>query len=233
LKIGQVTFAVVEKYTVQALKDGVTPATLRKILVTLSGIMKYAMKHRFIDHNPVREVERPKSERESDEDKELIILQPEESRALFNAADTQKDKVILMMAVLTGMRQGELFGLKWTDIDWINNQVHVKRTYNALINGGRFCDPKSRTSRRKIDLAPGVVSELRKWKLACPKSEFDLVFPNDKGNPENQSNFLRRRFYPAWVSADLAKIRFHDLRHTYASLLLDKGEKIHPETAWS
>ena len=63
--------------------------------------MKYAMKHRFIDHNPVREVERPKSEREYDEDKELVILQPKEFRALFNASETQKDKVLFMMAVLT------------------------------------------------------------------------------------------------------------------------------------
>ena len=127
-----------------------------------------------------------------------------------------------MTAALTGMRQGELFGLKWTDIDWINNQIHVKRTYNH----GKFYDPKSKTSKRRIDMAPELVAGLKKWRLACPKGELDLVFPNENGKPENQSNFLRRRFYPILMSVDLPRIRFHDLRHTYCALLLDQGENI-------
>jgi integrase len=222
LKIDQITFAVVEKYTVSALQKGTTPATLRKTLTTLSGIMKYAMKHRYIDHNPVREIDRPTDKRDGDQGEELIILQPKEILALVDAAETQKDRALFMTAVLTGMRQGEILGLKWSDIDWINNQVHVKRSYNH----GKFYDPKSKTSRRKIDLAPELVIELKKWKLACPKGELDLVFPNGAGNPENKSNLMRRRFYPALASASLEHMRFHDLRHTYAALLLDQGENI-------
>jgi integrase len=222
LKIDQVIFVVIEKHTFKATENGCHPGTLKKVLTTLSGIMKYAMKHRYVDHNPVREVERPKAVREDDQDNELAVLQPDEIRALVDAAGTQRDRTLFMTAALTGMRQGELFGLKWSDIDWINNQIHVRRTYNHR----KFYDPKSRTSRRSIDLAPVLVIELKKWKLACPKSDLDLVFPNRKGNPEYNANFLKRSFYPALLAADLPSIRFHDLRHTYASLLLDQGENI-------
>lgn len=222
MKVGQVTFAEIEQYMIEALKTGVTPPTMRKVLTTLSGIMKYAMKHRYIDHNPVREIERPKDQHEDDQDNELVILQPDEIRALVDAAETQKDRALFMMAALTGMRQGELFGLKWTDIDWINNQVHVRRTYNH----GRFYDPKSKTSRRRIDLAPELVTELKKWRLVCPESKLDLVFPNENGKPETPSNFRQRRFSPALAAAGLPQIRFHDLRHTYTALLIDQGENI-------
>jgi integrase len=75
-----------------------------------------------------------------------------------DTAETQKDRALFMTAALTGMRQGEIFGLKWTDIDWVNKQVHVKQTYNH----GRFYNPKSKTSRRKIDLALELVAELKK-----------------------------------------------------------------------
>jgi integrase len=105
LKIGQITYAVVEKYVSLALGSNVTPATLRKILTTLSGIMKYAMKHRYIDHNRVRELERPSDEQNGEEDEEMVVLQPEEIRALVDVAETQKDRALFMMAGLTGMRQ--------------------------------------------------------------------------------------------------------------------------------
>jgi site-specific recombinase XerC len=75
-KINQLTFAVVERYMFAALKEGVTPPTLKKILTTLSGIMKYALKHRYVDSNPVREIERPTVERNGDQDVELVVLQP-------------------------------------------------------------------------------------------------------------------------------------------------------------
>ena len=62
--------------------------------------------------------------------------------------------------------------------------------------------------------------------MACPPDENDLVFPNEAGNPMNHGNLLRRHFYPALKAAECPKIRFHDLRHTYASLLIEQGENI-------
>jgi integrase len=70
------------------------------------------------------------------------------------------------------------------------------------------------------------MSELKRWKLACPRNEHDLIFPNEQGQPVNYSNIINRHFLPALRAAGLPKIRFHDLRHTYASLLLSHGENV-------
>jgi integrase len=113
-------------------------------------------------------------------------------------------------------------GLKWGDIDWANCQINIQRTFNK----GRFFSTKTKTSNRKVDLGPTVITELKKWKLACPKNELGLVFPNEAGEAINYSNMVQRHFFPALREAALRRIRFHDLRHTYASLLIEQGENI-------
>ena len=71
-----------------------------------------------------------------------------------------------------------------------------------------------------------MISELRRWRLACPPNELDLVFPSKAGTPIDHGNLLREHFYPALKKAGLPKVRFHDLRHTYASLLIEQGENV-------
>ena len=71
-----------------------------------------------------------------------------------------------------------------------------------------------------------MVAKLKEWKLACSPNVNNLVFPNKAGNPINHNNLIQRHFYPALEKAGLPKIRFHDLRHTYASLLIEQGENI-------
>ncbi|MGH6634755.1 MAG: site-specific integrase [Gammaproteobacteria bacterium] len=148
-------------------------------------------------------------------------MSPPEINALL-AASEGRWRIIILAAVLTGLREGELLGLSWGDIDWNTRQIYVRRTYSA----GRFNTPKTASSRRKVDMPSQLVTELKRWKLECPPGERDLVFPSGAGNPENHSNLLRRGFYPALRRAGLRKIRFHDLRHTYASLLIANGENI-------
>jgi integrase len=87
-----------------------------------------------------------------------------------------------------------------------------------------FFEPKSEMSRRSIDLSPMVITELKKWQLACLPNELNLVFPNQDGNPMDSHNMVNRHFNPAIKRAKLRKIRFHDIRHTYAALLIDQGE---------
>ncbi|MFH1616147.1 MAG: hypothetical protein ABIG61_13805, partial [Planctomycetota bacterium] len=70
----------------------------------------------------------------------------------------------------TGLRQGELLGLKWIDIDWFNNQIHVNRTYNHF----RFYEPKTKTSKRKVDVPPQTIKQLKEWKIACPANDHNL-----------------------------------------------------------
>jgi integrase len=220
VKINHVNFEAVEKFKKHSLDQGVTVPTLRKILITLGAVLTYAVRMRYIDFNPCREVEKPKGQSAHSDKEEMVILQPDELQALFDAGANQKERVLFMTATLTGMREGELLGLQWGDIDWHNYQVHVRRTFNH----GRFYEPKSKASRRKIEMAPELVSELKQWKLACPISDLDLVFPSEVGTPQDATNMLRRQFFPALRRAGLPRIRFHDLRHTYASLLIDQGE---------
>jgi len=140
----------------------------------------------------------------------------------LDAESDLKYKTLLRLAIFSGARQGEILGLKWTDVDWFNSQIHIQRTYNH----GKWYRPKSKTSNRKIDLGPTMMSELKKWKLAYPPSNLDLIFPNETGNPLDQSNMLKSCFYPCLKKAGIERISFHDLRHTYASLLIEQGENI-------
>jgi integrase len=197
-------------------------ATLRKILTTMGAVLTYAGKMHCIAYNPIKDIEKPKGNGLREEQKEMVILQPEQVRMLLDNADTPKDRILFMTAILTGARQGELLGLQWGDLDWTNSQIYVRRTYNH----GKFMEPKSKTSKRKIDLAPELVHELKKWKLACPKGELDLVFPSEVGTPWDAPHMLTRHFFPALRRAKLPKINFHSLRHSYASLLIDQGENL-------
>ncbi|MBN2062555.1 MAG: site-specific integrase [Deltaproteobacteria bacterium] len=189
----------------------------------LNGIMKYAVRQRFVDYNPVQDVEKPKGHSRYNESDQMDIFRPDEIRQFLKNADGLKNKTLFMLAVMSGARQGELLGLKWSDIDWYNSQLIIKRTFQH----GRFYDPKSTTSKRKIDLGPTVMAQLKQWKLACKPNELDLVFPNEEGKPIDKNNLIRRHYEPALRRAGLRRIRFHDLRHTFASLLIAQGE--HPK----
>lgn len=125
-----------------------------------------------------------------------------------------------MSAIMSGARQGELLELKWSDVDWEDSQIHIQRSFNK----GRFYSTKTQTSNRKIDLGPAMMTELKRWRLACTKNRLNLVFPNESGNPMNYSNAVNRYFKPALLKAKLPPMRWHDFRHTFASLLIHQGE---------
>ena len=208
--------------------------TINKCLTMLVMIYNYACKHRWIDHNPAEHVEKLKQQVSTEVD--LIdsnVLTPQEINLLFEAADGPRwsqegkltginAKLLIRFAVLTGMRSGEIRGLQWGDIDWRTGAVRVRRAWKE----GKFYQPKTAASVRRIDLPHTLVSELREWRIACPKGDYDLVFPNLNGNPLSAENLLRRQFYPALRRAGLRQIRFHDLRHAFASLLIASGEDI-------
>lgn len=218
-KITRINYDSVESFINHCYEDKVSIPTLRKILVNLGAIMTYSCRKRYIDYNPIRDIEKPKGRSEHKED-ELNILIPTQCKALFDNTSELKYKTLFMNAVLTGMRQGELFGLKWADIHWFSRQIHVNRTFNH----GRFYEPKTKSSKRKIDLAPQLVTQLKEWKLACPGNDLDLVYPNEEGKPLSPINMVKRKFEPALKKAKIDRIRFHDLRHTYASIQIDLGE---------
>jgi integrase len=222
-KITRINYRSITKFAAHEDERGASVHHLRKSLVLLTGIMKYAVRQRLIEYNPVQEVEKPKGRSRYKEEDQMDILRPDEIRLFLEKVETQKHKTLFTLAVMSGARQGELLGLMWSDVDWFNSQLIIRRTYQH----GQFYEPKSSTSKRKIDLGPTAMAHLKKWKLACPLNELDLIFPNDIGKPIDKNNLVRRHFEPAIRKAGLRKIRFHDLRHTYASLLIDQGE--HPK----
>ena len=149
----------------------------------------------------------------------MDVFTPEEIRRLL---DTQEEplRTLLLMAALTGMRQGELFGLLWEDIDFAAHLIHVRRSRWR----GTLGRPKSRRSRRAIDMPPTLEAALRRLS-ATRRSKF--VFCSERGTPLDADNFRHREFPQALRRAGLRRVRFHDLRHTYTSLLIAHGA--HPK----
>jgi len=221
LKISRISIAKIEKWISDRQREGMHILTLRKILVALGQIMAYAVRHRYISYNPFKDAERPKDQG-SAEGKKIRILNKKEITGLLNKVSDQKYRTLFRLAIFSGARQGELLGLKWSDVDWTNNQIHIQRTFNNQA----WYDVKTKTSNRKIDLGPAMMKELKKWKLAYPASKLNLIFPNGAGEPIDHNNFLKRYFKPALKDAKIGKMRFHDLRHAYASLMIEQGENI-------
>jgi integrase len=223
LLVNRISTPTIEKFIIKRQKDGMKISTLRRVLVSLGQIMQYAVRHKYIDHNPVRDAEKPRGQGgEVGEGAELLVLSPIQINALLDNVSNYKYKVLFMFAIFSGARQGEILGLKWSDFDWENSQIRIRRTFNNK----RFFDVKTKASRRSIDLGPNMLAELKKWKIACPPNELDLVFPNNAGNPINHNNMVNNSFIPALKKARLPIIRFHDMRHTKASIMIEQGENI-------
>jgi integrase len=222
LKINRITTAKIEKFITDRQSREMNILTLRKILVTLGQIMRYAVRHRYISNNPFPDAERPRGSQGESDKQPIRVLIPEEINNLLESTGNYKYRTLFRLAITSGARQGELSGLKWLDVDWENNQVHIQRTYNNQ----EWYRTKTKTSNRKIDLGPSMMAALKKWRLACLPNKLNLVFPNKAGGPINHNNLVSRYFETALVNAELGKVRFHDLRHTYASLLIQQGENI-------
>jgi integrase len=133
--------------------------------------------------------------------------------------------LIVATAVVTGMRRGELFGLKWMDFDRVARRLWVRRSVDRR---GTFQEPKTRRSKRQLGIPPTLVQALLEHRMQSSfKADDDLIFPNTLGLPASAENFCRREFRPALRKAKVPLVRFHDLRHTCASLLIQQN--VHPK----
>ena len=138
-----------------------------------------------------------------------------------------------MLAITTGLRQGELFGLRWEDIDLATERLSVRRTLTTPKGGRRLGPPKRSKSRRSVKLTTGAIKVLsahrdrqleEREKLAELWQDHGFVVATQVGTPLNRHNFFRRCFKPMLEKAGLPHtVRFHDLRHTCATLLLSKN----------
>jgi len=205
-------------------------ATINKTLVTLGSILKYAVIRKLLNANPVSLVERlkPGAQEYSVEKEPAHFLNPEQVRSLLSEASPGLYRTLLTTAVVSGLRQEELLGLSWGHIDWVSGQIQVRRVLSRTEGQWKFYPPKSKASRRNVDVDPALLLVLKKWRLQVGKNELDdLVFPSPTGGPLYRTILYRQGFMPAMRRSGVPRIRFHDLRHTYASLLIDQGE--HPK----
>jgi integrase len=169
---------------------------------------------------------------------ELHPLSAEETRILLDVASGERLEALYVVAVSTGMRQSELLGLRWADVDLealpapvLRVQYQLKRKNGTLV----FKAPKTRRSRRQIALAAPAVVALKRHRAAQAEQrllmgpvwrEYDLVFCTGHGTPLSARNVVRS-FKALLKKAALADVRFHDLRHTCATLLL--GARVNPK----
>jgi integrase len=153
------------------------------------------------------------------------IPSPDEVRAIINAVE-RRWRPFLLTAVFTGLRASELRGLRWADVDLKRGELHVQQRadrYNVI---GPL---KSASAARTIPLLPMLISELREWKLACPKGELGLVFPNGVGRIERLANIIKRELMPTMVAAGVVDANgnakytgLHSLRHFYTSWCINR-----------
>ena len=190
-------------------------------MTQLTMILNYAVASKWIRSNPADYVARTRlTVRRIDKEK---VLDKAEARRLIEAT-VPRWRPYIWFALATGMRKSELAGLQWGDIDIDGGLVHVRRQCYK----GRFTSPKSEHGVRTIPLPPEVGRVMKEWKLACPITEVDLVFPSDRGNPVTGKLVDKYVFHPARKAAAFDRpaaraATFHALRHTYATTLLAGG----------
>lgn len=155
---------------------------------------------------------------------------------LAEARRSSPHYTLYLTAVLTGMRQGELLGLRWTDVDWTFSRLSVNHTLARVRSKVEFREPKSRSSRRTVSLPPVLVEALKDSRVAQEKhqcqpqggyEDHDLVFCQPNGRPLHGHNVTQRDFRGIIRRVSLPRIRFHDLRHCCATLMLRQG--VHPK----
>ncbi len=196
--------------------------TLGNMLVTLHQILAEAEIDGLIFRSPYLKIARPREEKP-----EQDYLRNHEIQIFLNHCEPS-NHALFYTAIFTGMRRGELLGLKWGDIDWVNGKIHVRR---ALYKG-RLQSPKSEYSKRGIDLGPRLAEVLKDHKakqnlirLKAGKgwTDNDLVFCNEEGSFLDGDNLYHRDFRRILKKAGLRHLRIHDLRHTFASILIAAG----------
>ena len=229
VKLKNLTPAHVRGFYREKLDSGLAPATVHKMHVVLHKALDQAVADGLIPRNATSAVKIPRIDRE-----EINPLTAEESNRFIEAARGDRLEALYVLAVHTGLRKGELLALKWNDLDLEAGTLRVRRTLTYAGGKHSLAEPKTKKSRRTVRLTPGAVTALRKH-LKRQMGEADrlgslyrpggLVFANKTGGIINPSNLRNRSFARVLKYAELSgrNVRFHDLRHTCATLLLSKN----------
>ena len=206
---------------------------IRKILGSLGSLLADAQEQGLAARNAVRDLRRNRR-RGKDAHAErrqkgklqvgVHIPTPDEIKSLITGTKGRW-RPLLVVAIFTGLRASELRGLRWSDIDFKSNELHVRQRADRFNEIGR---PKSVAGERRIPFGKFVANTLKEWKLSCPKGELDLVFPNGAGKVESLANIINRGLVPSQIEGGLVldgKAKYtgmHALRHFYASWCINR-----------
>lgn len=188
-----------------------------------------AVKWQMLQINPVNAITPPKPQK-----KKMNVLSREQIQLLLQETKEKSYFSIIYMAIHTGMRRGEILGLRWSDIDYKNLTISINQTVQRLKSTGIELRNTTKTdgSRRSVAISESVIGMLKKVKVTQTKNKLhfgvlyqnhDLIFSNEDGSPIDPDG-LSREFTRLVKRIDIPHIRFHDLRHTHATLLLQQGE---------
>ena len=230
-KLSRITVPFVRAFEDRLRADGRSATMTRYVVRSLGALLSDAAERGLIVRNPVRELRHKRKKRGSDKRGHALevgtdIPTPDEIKRIVEAA-SGRWRPLLLTAIFTGLRASELRGLRWQDIDLKAGKLHVRQRADRF---NRIGPPKTKAGARTVPLPPMLVNTLRQWKLACPKGELGLAFPNGSGNVEAHPNIIERGLKPVLLAAgvvtrggDAKYSGLHSLRHFYASWCASVG----------
>ncbi len=232
VKLAALTPQHLDRLYAQRMAAGLSPTTVHHVHAVLHKALEQAVRWNLVPRNVADLVDSPRAGRQ-----EMSALTPEQTRTLLDGAADGPLEAILTLAVTTGMRKGELLALHWSDVDLERGTLRVVGTMQRHRDGKlAVSPPKTARSRRQVELTPIALDALRRHRsrqaetrllLGSEWNVMGLVFPSSLGKAQDGSHLLYGLFHPLLKSLGLPVIRFHDLRHTAATLLLGQG--IHPK----
>jgi integrase len=229
VKLKALTPAHVRGLYREKLEAGSPARTVRYVHTTLHKALKQAVMDGLIPRNATEAVRPPQPTRE-----EMHPLTPEHAKHLLKVAHETGDRLeaLYALAVHTGLRQGEVLGLKWDDVDLDDGSLQVRRTLAITKDGPVFTTPKTAGSRRSVKLTSKATDALRSHltrqlaeidRVGSLWSENGLIFASETGEPLDRRTVTNMKFKRLLKRAGLPQIRFHDLRHMCATLLLTRN----------
>lgn len=242
-KVTEVTRADVQAWVVAMTGEGLAPQTVHHCYIALKKAFRYAQDDRLIAYNPCDSIRLP---RNADAQAFApVFLTAKEVEALAKQLDTvaQPYGLLVRFAAYTGLRAAEITGLRVRDVNLRAARVEVRQTLQRIDGEWQVGTPKSRRSTREVPILDNaVLAAMREYLFAHPhRADPDaLLWPGrmpgthvvDYSRVFDVASFRRNYLRPALRSLDMPEMRFHDLRHTYASLMLSVGRPTHKVSRW-
>jgi len=226
LQLSKVTPEDVQRLMNRKLAAGLSPRSVQYIRAVLRMALAQALKWGSVARNVATLVDPPKAESAP-----VTVLSPDQARTFLNAARGDRYEALYRVAVSLGLRRGEVLGLRWQHVDLERGVLRVAASLQKLPGKApTLVAPKTKNSRRALPLPAALISALQAHRARqveeqrCAGTrwqEYGLVFPTSIGTPINPPNLVRA-FHALLERAELPHMRFHDLRHSCATLLAEQ-----------